>query len=197
MSASASGPSSESRLLKNLWTALFVLIAAAYPVAETLSHGTGTGWTHALVLFGYYALPLLLYLVLTVIPVDVAVGLLRLTGARLAGDRALPAVQDVAPGRLAGRPAPRRRLRGGQSPRSPGPGIPHRDPPPLFGGPGADDRLHGRPPFPGPDVGPVPGGAHGQGQRPEARPDPRRRRHARRRPPRTRTRAATSGPFAA
>ncbi len=68
------------RLLKNLWIALFVLISAAYPVAETLSHRSGNRWTHALTLAGYYALPLLLYLVLTVIPVDAAVGLLRLAG---------------------------------------------------------------------------------------------------------------------
>ena len=68
------------RLLKNLWIALFVLISAAYPVAETLSHRSGNRWTNALTLAGYYALPLVLYLVLTVIPVDAAVGLLRLAG---------------------------------------------------------------------------------------------------------------------
>ena len=70
-----------SKLLKNLWTALFLLIAAAYPVAETLSHGTGRGWTGALVLAGYYALPFLLYLIMTVILVDIVVGLLRLIRA--------------------------------------------------------------------------------------------------------------------
>lgn len=70
-----------SKLLKNLWTALFVVIAAAYPVAETLSHRTGNRWTNALTLAGYYALPLLLYLILTVIPVDAAVGALRLARA--------------------------------------------------------------------------------------------------------------------
>ena len=69
-----------TRLLKNIWTAFFVLLAAAYPVAESLSHGTGKGWTEAVVLSGYYALPLLLYLVMTVVPVDLAVGLLCLTG---------------------------------------------------------------------------------------------------------------------
>jgi hypothetical protein len=69
-----------TRLLKNLWTALFVLMAVAYPAAEALSHGTGNRWINALVLIGYYALPLLLYLVLTVVPVDLAVGLLRLAG---------------------------------------------------------------------------------------------------------------------
>src|SRR5512138_44373 len=76
-----------SKLLKNLWIALFALIAAAYPVAETLSHRGGGGFLDALVLAGYYALPLLLYLVMTVIAVDIAVGLLRLT--RLASREAV------------------------------------------------------------------------------------------------------------
>lgn len=69
-----------TRLLKDLWTVVFVLIAAAYPVAETLSHRGGGGVLDALVLAGYYALPLLLYIVMTVIVVDITVGLLRLTG---------------------------------------------------------------------------------------------------------------------
>jgi predicted MPP superfamily phosphohydrolase len=68
------------RILKNLWTLFFVLLAAAYPIAETLSHRRGGGFTGAVILFGYYALPLLLYLVLTVVPVDLTVGLLRLSG---------------------------------------------------------------------------------------------------------------------
>lgn len=66
--------------LKNLWTALFVLIAVAYPVAETLSHGADGRWADLIVLLGYCALPLLLYLVMIVIAVDMTVGLLRLTG---------------------------------------------------------------------------------------------------------------------
>lgn len=67
-----------SKLLKNLWTVLFVLISAAYPVAETLSHRTGDRWTDVLTRAGYYALPFLLYLVMTVIPIDAGVGVLRL-----------------------------------------------------------------------------------------------------------------------
>ena len=57
---------------------MFVLVAAGYPVAETLSHAEADGWAGAVVLFGYCALPLVLYLVMTVIAVDMAVGLLRL-----------------------------------------------------------------------------------------------------------------------
>jgi predicted MPP superfamily phosphohydrolase len=69
-----------SKVLRNISTGLFVLLAAGYPVAETLSHGEGNGWTGAAILFGYYALPLLLYLIMTVVLVDIAVGLLRLAG---------------------------------------------------------------------------------------------------------------------
>jgi predicted MPP superfamily phosphohydrolase len=66
--------------LKNLWTVLFLVIAVAYPVAETLSHGQGSAWSEAVVIAGYYALPLLLYIVMAVVAVDLAAGLLRLTG---------------------------------------------------------------------------------------------------------------------
>ena len=69
------------KYLKNLWTALFALIVAGYPVAETLSHRTGARTVTAVVFLGYCALPLFLYLVMTVLAVDASVGLLRLTGA--------------------------------------------------------------------------------------------------------------------
>jgi predicted MPP superfamily phosphohydrolase len=67
------------RPLKNLWTVLFVFIAAGYPIAETLSHRTGAPVMTALVFLGYCALPLLFYIVMTVFAVDATVGLLRLT----------------------------------------------------------------------------------------------------------------------
>lgn len=66
--------------IKNLWTLLFALLAAAYPVAETLAHGRKSLWSGAVELAGYFALPLLLYIVMAVVAVDLAVGLLRLTG---------------------------------------------------------------------------------------------------------------------
>src|SRR5512135_3620438 len=66
--------------LKNAWLGLFALIAAGYPVAETLSHRGGGGAVRVVILAGYCALPLLLYLVMTVLAVDAGVGLLRLTG---------------------------------------------------------------------------------------------------------------------
>jgi len=67
------------KLYKNISTALFLVLVLAFPLAEILSHGSGPSWTRPLMNVGYYALPLLLYLVLTVIAVDLLIGLLRLT----------------------------------------------------------------------------------------------------------------------
>jgi hypothetical protein len=69
------------KLYKNFSTAFFLVLVLAFPLAEILSHGSGPGWTRPLMNAGYYALPLLLYLVLTVIAVDLVIGLLRLTRA--------------------------------------------------------------------------------------------------------------------
>lgn len=67
-----------STLLKNLWTGLFLLVAAGYPVAELLSHRESIGVLAALIAAGYCALPLLLYIILTVCAADAAIGLLRI-----------------------------------------------------------------------------------------------------------------------
>jgi predicted MPP superfamily phosphohydrolase len=69
-----------SKALKNLWIPLFVLIAGGFPLAEMLAHRYGRGLAGRLALSGYYGLPLLLYLILTVFAVDGLVGLARLTG---------------------------------------------------------------------------------------------------------------------
>ena len=66
--------------LRNVSTALFILLSAGYPIAESLSHGTGDGWTEVVVLLGYCALPLLLYLIMAVIAADLVLGALRLAG---------------------------------------------------------------------------------------------------------------------
>lgn len=66
--------------LKNLWTVLFLLVAAAYPLAETVAHGRSGAWPVAVETAGYYGLPLLLYIVMTVLAVDLAVGLARVSG---------------------------------------------------------------------------------------------------------------------
>ena len=67
-----------SRVLRVVFAIAYALLAAGYPVAERLAHGSGDGWANAVILFGYYALPLMLYLVLTVILADIALGALRL-----------------------------------------------------------------------------------------------------------------------
>jgi len=69
------------RALKNLSTALLALLAAGYPAAESLSHGTIGGALKLLVLAGYYALPWVLYFTMTVLLTDLAVAILRLSKA--------------------------------------------------------------------------------------------------------------------
>ena len=67
------------KALKNLSTALFALVAAGYPVAETLSHGAGGRGIAFVTVLGYSCLPLLLYLIMAVVSADLAVVFLRLT----------------------------------------------------------------------------------------------------------------------
>jgi predicted MPP superfamily phosphohydrolase len=69
------------RRSKNLFTIFFALLVAAYPAAEALSHGTGGGPARYAILAGYYSLPTLLYLVLTVILSGLLIGALRLIRA--------------------------------------------------------------------------------------------------------------------
>ena len=66
---------------RNLSTILVALLAAGYPAAESLSHGTIGGALRLLVLAGYYALPLVLYFTMTVLLTDLAVVILRLSKA--------------------------------------------------------------------------------------------------------------------
>jgi len=61
-----------------LFTAGFVVLLAGFPVAETLSHRGAGGLTKVVMIAGYDALPLLLYLVLTVILSDLAIAAARL-----------------------------------------------------------------------------------------------------------------------
>ena len=67
------------RLFKHLWTVLYVLLILAYPAAESLSHRSISALARPFMLAGYYALPFLLYLTLTVVIADLIVGLARLT----------------------------------------------------------------------------------------------------------------------
>ena len=68
-----------SRAFKAAFTAAYLLVAAGYPLAETRFHDAEGGWAGAVVLFGNYALPLMLYVIMTVVLADIAVGVLRLT----------------------------------------------------------------------------------------------------------------------
>jgi predicted MPP superfamily phosphohydrolase len=61
-----------------LFSAGFVLLLAGFPVAETLSHRGAGGLTKVIMIAGYDALPLLLYLILTVIISDLAIAAARL-----------------------------------------------------------------------------------------------------------------------
>lgn len=70
-----------TRVLKIAWIVFYLALAAGYPIAESLSHGTGQGFAEAVILLGYCALPLLLYVILAVIASDLVIGALRLAGA--------------------------------------------------------------------------------------------------------------------
>lgn len=61
-----------------IFTAGFAVLLAGFPVAETLSHRGAGGWTKIVMIVGYDALPLLLYLVMTVVLSDLAIAAARL-----------------------------------------------------------------------------------------------------------------------
>lgn len=56
----------------------YLFLLPAFPLAEKLAHGNGPAWTTVLMKAGYDALPFLMYLVLTVVLTDLAMGLLRI-----------------------------------------------------------------------------------------------------------------------
>ena len=68
-------------LWKNVSTVLFVLLLAAYPLADAMAHGSLGGGTRLLITAGYYVLPYLLYFMLVVVLTDLVIGGLRLLGA--------------------------------------------------------------------------------------------------------------------
>jgi len=65
---------------RTLWAIVFILICAGYPAAEALEHAAIPSWAMVLSTAGYMTLPFLLYLVMTVLAVDILTGLARLTG---------------------------------------------------------------------------------------------------------------------
>jgi len=64
---------------KVLFLIVYVLLVLAFPLAETLSHTSGIEWADFLMIAGYFSLPLLLYLILSVIVLDLALGVARVT----------------------------------------------------------------------------------------------------------------------
>jgi predicted MPP superfamily phosphohydrolase len=67
------------RLFKILFMIIYLLLMLAFPLAQTLAHHWGMERTHFLMTAGYFSLPLLLYLVLLVILLDLALGVAWLT----------------------------------------------------------------------------------------------------------------------
>ena len=68
------------RHFKILFLIVYVLLLVAFPLAEKLSHTSGIEWANFLMIAGYFSLPLLLYLILSVIVLDLCLGVTRLTG---------------------------------------------------------------------------------------------------------------------
>jgi hypothetical protein len=67
------------RVFKILFIIFYIFLVLAFPLAETLSHASGMGWATFIMIAGYFSLPLLLYLVLFVILLDLAIGFARVT----------------------------------------------------------------------------------------------------------------------
>lgn len=67
------------RFFKTLFIIIYIFLVLAFPLAETLSHASGMEWANFIMIAGYFSLPLLLYLILCVILVDVALGVALLT----------------------------------------------------------------------------------------------------------------------
>ena len=80
---------------KTVFTAFFLVLLAAFPAGERLTHGSEAGWTKPVILAGYYSLPLLLYFVLVVIPADLVIGLLRVAGVLSREAVRRPAVRKI------------------------------------------------------------------------------------------------------
>ncbi len=68
------------RLYRILFIIVYILLVLAFPLAEMLSHRSGMEWANPIMVAGYFSLPLLLYLLLFVILLDLLLGIARLTG---------------------------------------------------------------------------------------------------------------------
>jgi uncharacterized protein len=63
--------------LKRIFVLLYIFLFLGYPFAEMLSHGKISGWARYLTIGGYYCLPYLLYITLSVLAIDLAILMLR------------------------------------------------------------------------------------------------------------------------
>ena len=65
--------------LKRWFVFFYILLFLGYPLAEIISHRATDGWIVWVILCGYYCLPYLLYITLTVLAIDVAIAIALLT----------------------------------------------------------------------------------------------------------------------
>jgi uncharacterized protein len=68
------------KYFKVIFILVYILFVLAFPLAEKLSHDSGMGRAGFIMVAGYFSLPLLLYLMLFVIVLDLSLGVARLTG---------------------------------------------------------------------------------------------------------------------
>jgi uncharacterized protein len=64
-------------VLKNIFVFLFVILFVGYPIAGLLSHRETGGWARYILIVGYYCLPYLLYITLSVAVIDLGIALMR------------------------------------------------------------------------------------------------------------------------
>ncbi len=63
--------------IRNAFVICYLLLFLGYPIAERLAHRETTGWTRSVMIAGYYCLPYLLYIILSVAAIDIGILLLR------------------------------------------------------------------------------------------------------------------------
>jgi len=66
------------RYSRVIFSFFYLILIAAFPVAEIISHRSDDGWVKYIILAGYYMLPFFLYLFLSVLSLDLFRGLNRL-----------------------------------------------------------------------------------------------------------------------
>jgi len=59
--------------IQNAFVICYILLFLGYPIAERLAHGETTGWTRSVMIAGYYCLPYLLYIILSVAVANFAI----------------------------------------------------------------------------------------------------------------------------